>query len=102
NPRANFQPHTLQYTPSERSIESNVLDLVRPRSSTLPLVSRNAATNLNFQSSRPSAPAPAAAPFSPDCGDTRAPGAGAGSPGRGGDVRTCSLSALTFCATTSC
>src|SRR5882762_3481101 len=55
-PSAHFQPNACQYTPTDSSIENNVPALVKPRSSSFPLVRMNAITILNFQRNNAIAP----------------------------------------------
>src|SRR5882724_2176838 len=43
-PAANFQPHTVQYTPKDSNIDHRVPALVNPMSSSLPLVSARPTT----------------------------------------------------------
>src|SRR5206468_107705 len=62
NPNANFQPQIVQYKPAERSMLRNVPPFVRPSSNSFAFVRTNSSTNLNFASSAPTAPTPAA-PF---------------------------------------
>src|SRR2546426_10477387 len=62
-PAANFQPHSVQYTPIDRSIESSVLALVSPSTSSLAFVITKSRADLNFASNRPSKPRPPAAPL---------------------------------------
>src|SRR5689334_15745919 len=59
-PIANFQPHKVQYTPADRSMLNSVPALVSPNSSNLAFVRRNTIAKLNFASSAPRAPSPAA------------------------------------------
>ena len=62
-PAANRHPNTAQYKPKVGSIESSVLDFVRPSSSTLPLVSAMSSTAFSFHRiSAPPATAPPPAP----------------------------------------
>src|SRR5438034_4204162 len=61
-PKANFQPQIVQYKPAERSMLRNVPPFVRPSSNSFAFVRTNSSTNLNFASSAPTAPTPAA-PF---------------------------------------
>ena len=61
-PNANFQPQIVQYRPAERSMLRNVPPFVRPHSNSFAFVRTNSSTNLNFTSSAPTAPTPAA-PF---------------------------------------
>src|SRR5436305_1546122 len=62
-PAANFQPHSVQYTPIDRSMERRVLALVSPSNSSLAFVITKSRANLNFASNRPRAPSPPAAPL---------------------------------------
>src|SRR5688572_12393823 len=55
-PSANQSPQAVQYTPSDSSIEKNVLAFVRPSSTNFPFVATRTMRNLNFQSSRPAGP----------------------------------------------
>src|SRR2546429_324866 len=59
-PNANFQPQIVQYRPAERSMLRNVPPFVRPSSNSFAFVRTNSSTNLNFTSSAPTAPTPAA------------------------------------------
>src|SRR5713101_3495608 len=56
NPAANFQPYSAQYTPIDANIESSVLILVNPSSSSLPLVAISSSTVLNLNSIAPMTP----------------------------------------------
>src|SRR5207247_7880518 len=62
-PAANFQPHSVQYTPSDMSMERRGLALVSPSNSSLAFVITKSRANLNFASNRPRAPSPPAAPL---------------------------------------
>src|SRR5437773_348042 len=61
-PNANFHPQIVQYTPAESSMLKKVPPFVRPSRSSLAFVRTNTSANLNFASSAPRAPRPAA-PF---------------------------------------
>src|SRR5205823_14744304 len=96
-PSANFQPHKVQYTPADRSIENSVLALVRPSASSLTLVRTKTRANLNFATSAPIVPSPAAPLpqrarcFGEGCRST----ARLNSPTRAATVRDCLLSLRT-------
>ena len=53
NPRANGQPHAVQYTANETNMERKVPDLVRPNSNSLPLVSDEQQHHLELPDQHP-------------------------------------------------